>query len=129
MTRASGTAGTDLSGTRALITGATSGLGLAMASALAKAGATVLLTGRDAARAQEAAARLQGASGLALDVRNETSVADAVERAWSRLGGLDLLVNNAGLGMRTVNPRFMVAGPLIRARPQPATCPGCAGCC
>ncbi|MGA8461849.1 MAG: SDR family NAD(P)-dependent oxidoreductase, partial [Streptosporangiaceae bacterium] len=54
MTGASGTAGTDLSGTRALITGATSGLGLAMASALAEAGATVLLTGRDAARAQEA---------------------------------------------------------------------------
>ena len=108
MTDASGTAGTDLSGTRALITGATSGLGLAMASALAEAGATVLLTGRDAARAQEAAARLPGASGLALDVRDETSVADAVERAWSRLGGLDLLVNNAGIGMRTVNPRFMV---------------------
>jgi NAD(P)-dependent dehydrogenase (short-subunit alcohol dehydrogenase family) len=105
---ASGTGGTDLSGTRALITGATSGLGLAMASALAKAGATVLLTGRDAARAQEAAARLPGASGLALDVRDETSVADAVERAWSRLGGLDLLVNNAGIGMRTVNPRFMI---------------------
>jgi NAD(P)-dependent dehydrogenase (short-subunit alcohol dehydrogenase family) len=108
VTGTSGTTGTDLSGTRALITGATSGLGLAMASALARAGATVLLTGRDAARAQEAAARLQGASGLALDVRDETSVADAVERAWSRLGGLDLLVNNAGLGMRTVNPRFMV---------------------
>jgi NAD(P)-dependent dehydrogenase (short-subunit alcohol dehydrogenase family) len=100
--------GSDLSGIRALITGGTSGLGLAMASALAEAGATVLVTGRDAARAQEAAARLPGATGLALDVRNEASVADAVERAWSRLGGLDLLVNNAGIGMRTVNPRFMI---------------------
>ncbi len=94
--------------TRALITGGTSGLGLAMARALAEAGATVLLTGRDAARAEEVAARLPGASGLALDVRDETSVADAVELAWSRLGGLDLLVNNAGIGMRTVNPRFMI---------------------
>jgi len=108
VTHAGGTAGTDLSGTRALITGGTSGLGLAMATALAEAGATVLVTGRDAARAREAAARLPGAAGLALDVRDETSVAAAVERAWSELGGLDLLVNNAGIGMRTVNPRFMI---------------------
>jgi NAD(P)-dependent dehydrogenase (short-subunit alcohol dehydrogenase family) len=108
VTDPSGMAGADLTGTRALITGGTSGLGLAMAGALAEAGATVLLTGRDAARAEEVAARLPGAGGLALDVRDETSVADAVERAWSRLGGLDLLVNNAGIGMRTVNPRFMI---------------------
>lgn len=40
-------------------------------------------------------------------MRDETSVARAVESAWARLGGIDLLVNNAGLGMRTVNPRFM----------------------
>jgi NAD(P)-dependent dehydrogenase (short-subunit alcohol dehydrogenase family) len=101
-------ADTGLTGTRALITGGTSGIGLAMAEALAGSGATVVLTGRDAARADEVAARLPGATGLALDVRDETSVASAVERAWSRLGRIDLLVNNAGIGMRTVNPRFMI---------------------
>jgi NAD(P)-dependent dehydrogenase (short-subunit alcohol dehydrogenase family) len=100
--------GTDLSGTRVLVTGGTSGLGLAMARALAEAGAGVVLTGRQAGRAEAAAARLPGATGLALDVRDERSVTDTLDRAWSGLGGLDLLVNNAGLGMRTVNPRFMV---------------------
>jgi gluconate 5-dehydrogenase len=92
---------------KVLVTGGTSGLGLAMASALATAGATVVLTGRSAARAAAAAAELPGAAGIELDVRDESSVARAVEAAWSQLGGLDMLVNNAGIGMRTVNPRFM----------------------
>ena len=92
---------------KVLVTGGTSGLGLAMASALAAAGATVALTGRSAARAAAAAAELPGAAGIELDVRDESSVARAVDQAWSRLGGIDKLVNNAGIGMRTVNPRFM----------------------
>ena len=92
---------------KVLVTGGTSGLGLAMASALAAAGATVALTGRSAARAAAAAAGLPGAAGIELDVRDESSVARAVDQAWSRLGGVDMLVNNAGIGMRTVNPRFM----------------------
>jgi NAD(P)-dependent dehydrogenase (short-subunit alcohol dehydrogenase family) len=99
---------TSLDGTRALVTGATSGLGLAMARALAGAGAAVAVTGRDAARVGQSAAALPGATGIVLDVRDDRSVASAVDQAWSRFGGLDLLVNNAGLGMRTVNPRFMV---------------------
>ena len=92
---------------KVLVTGGTSGLGLAMASALATAGATVVLTGRSAARAAAVAAELPGAAGLELDVRDESSVARAVEAAWSQLGGIDMLVNNAGIGMRTVNPRFV----------------------
>jgi len=78
-----------------------------MASALAAAGATVALTGRSGARASAVAADLPGAVGIELDVRDESSVARAVDQAWSRLGGIDMLVNNAGIGMRTVNPRFM----------------------
>ncbi len=90
-----------------LVTGGTSGLGLAMAAALTSAGSTVALTGRSGERARSVAAGLPGAVGLELDVRDESSVARAVDEAWSRLGGLDMLVNNAGIGMRTVNPRFM----------------------
>jgi len=92
---------------RVLVTGGTSGLGLAMASALAAAGAIVALTGRSAARAASVAAELPGAVGIELDVRDEASVARAVDQAWSLTGGLDMLVNNAGIGMRTVNPRFL----------------------
>ncbi|MEU4366770.1 SDR family NAD(P)-dependent oxidoreductase [Micromonospora chersina] len=92
---------------RVLVTGGTSGLGLAMATALAEAGAAVAVTGRSGPRAQAVAAGLPGAIGVELDVRDETSVSRAVDEAWSRLGGIDMLVNNAGIGMRTVNPRFM----------------------
>ncbi len=98
----------NLTDVRALVTGATSGLGLAMARALAGAGAHVALTSRSLDRARETARRLGGATlGLELDVRLLASVTDAVGEAVGRLGGIDLLVNNAGIGMRTVNPRFM----------------------
>jgi NAD(P)-dependent dehydrogenase (short-subunit alcohol dehydrogenase family) len=99
--------GAEIVARRVLLTGGTSGLGLAMASALAHAGASVVLTGRDAGRAEQVAATLPGASGLGLDTRDEASVSAAVQAAAGRLGGIDLLVNNAGLGMRTVNPRFI----------------------
>ena len=91
----------------ALVTGGTSGLGLAMATALAGAGLRVAVAGRSGERAETAAGPLPGAFGVELDARDEGSVAAAVEAAWSRLGGIDMLVNNAGIGMRTVNPRFM----------------------
>ena len=91
----------------ALVTGATSGLGRAMAAALAEAGLRVAVAGRSGERAAAAAEAMPGAFGVEMDVRDEQSVARAVDAAWSRLNGLDMLVNNAGIGMRTVNPRFM----------------------
>jgi NAD(P)-dependent dehydrogenase (short-subunit alcohol dehydrogenase family) len=99
---------TRLDSTRVLVTGATSGLGRAMAGALTAAGARVAVAGRDAERAGTVASELgSGAIGLALDVRDEASVRAGVDQVHERLGGLDLLVSNAGIGMRTVNPRFM----------------------
>lgn len=98
----------DLDGIRVLVTGATSGLGAAMAAALAAAGARVMVTSRVQARA-ETTARELGAPAIPaqLDVRDERSVAACVERACDAWGGIDMLVNNAGIGMLTVNPRFM----------------------
>jgi NAD(P)-dependent dehydrogenase (short-subunit alcohol dehydrogenase family) len=104
---------TELNGFRVLVTGATSGLGRAMAAALATAGARVMITGRDQARA-EATARELGSAVIPgqLDVRDERSAAACIAQARDTWGGIDMLVNNAGIGMRTVNPRFM-------SEPQP----------
>src|SRR3984957_6523074 len=97
-----------LTGTRALITGATSGLGRAMAWAMADSGARVAVTSRDRVRAEASAAEIGGtAMGVELDVRDVASVTRAVDEVYAAFGGLDVLVNNAGIGMRTVNPRFM----------------------
>jgi NAD(P)-dependent dehydrogenase (short-subunit alcohol dehydrogenase family) len=102
-----------LGGIRAVVTGATSGLGEAMAAALVEAGARVMVTGRDRLRAEAAAAQL-GSTAIPcqLDVRDERSVTACIDRARDAWGGVDMLVNNAGIGMRTVNPRFM-------SQPQP----------
>jgi gluconate 5-dehydrogenase len=109
----SGTRSSELNGIRVLVTGATSGLGAAMATALVAAGAKVMVSGRDQARVDAFAGQL-GSSAMAcrLDVRDERSVAACVARARDAWGGIDMLVNNAGIGMRTVNPRFL-------SEPQP----------
>jgi NAD(P)-dependent dehydrogenase (short-subunit alcohol dehydrogenase family) len=97
-----------LSGIRVVVTGATSGLGRAMAGALIQAGAGVAIAGRERSRAEAVAAELGGGGvGIELDVRDERSVQAGVDEAYERLGGVEMLVNNAGIGMRTVNPRFL----------------------
>jgi len=85
-----------LSGRVALVTGGTRGIGLATARALVEAGATVVLTGRDEARAKEAAASV-GASGLALDVTDAKAVSSLVRGVAKEHGKLDIVVANAGI--------------------------------
>ena len=84
----------------AIVTGGSRGIGLAIARALTASGMSVAITGRDTA-ALEAARRELGEQALALraDVQNEREAAQAVEDAVQKFGGLDVLVNNAGVGV------------------------------
>ena len=86
----------DLSGRSALVTGSTRGLGLALARALAEAGARVVVNGRSPEAAAGVAASIDGAVAAAFDVTDEAAVATAV----GELGPVDVLVNNAGGGLR-----------------------------
>lgn len=89
----------DLRGKTALISGAGGWLGSAMSRALAEAGANVITTSRDAARARECAAALpadggQCHHGVALDHLDEDSIEQGFAEALSLAGRLDILVNN-----------------------------------
>ena len=92
-----------LSGRRALITGSSAGIGLALAEALAQAGAHVILNGRTTNKMEAAAFALQ-AQGLSVstsvfDVTDADSVRSAVEQIEVE-GPIDILVNNAGMQIR-----------------------------
>jgi 3-oxoacyl-[acyl-carrier protein] reductase len=83
-----------------LITGGSSGIGRAAAKALAAAGARVAITGRDGKRLDEAAKAL-GVHGIQADVSKEADVLRTYREAAGYLGGLDVLINNAGIGVFT----------------------------
>ncbi len=83
---------------KVIVTGGTRGIGKAIATGFAAAGAKVILTGRDATTAQAIAAELDGdVQGLELDVASGESVKKFFSEALERLGGLDILVANAGI--------------------------------
>jgi short-subunit dehydrogenase len=91
-----------IEGCRGILTGASSGIGRALAGELVRGGARLLVLGRRAERLEELARSLAGAPGkvsvLAGDVTHEDIRRTAVERVQALYGGLDLLVNNAGSG-------------------------------
>ncbi len=90
---------------RVLITGGSSGIGLALARALVREGAHVCIVARGQARIDEAVAELsrlargseQVVFGAALDIGDSAQIDAAVEPILARLGGIDVLINNAGI--------------------------------
>jgi NAD(P)-dependent dehydrogenase (short-subunit alcohol dehydrogenase family) len=89
-----------LQGKIAVVTGGNRGIGRGIAESLAKAGMVVALSSRDAGTAAKAAAEIgSGARGYACDVRKHEQVAALFAAVETDLGGVDVLVNNAGVGV------------------------------
>jgi gluconate 5-dehydrogenase len=90
--------------TVALVTGSTAGIGLALARGLARAGATVVINGRDAEKVEAIVSELvdsgANAVGAAFDVTQSSAVAEAVAWIEDEVGPIDVLINNAGIQRR-----------------------------
>ena len=94
----------DLTGRSALITGATRGIGFGLAAGLAKAGAKIILNGRNPEKLAEATEKLRlqdvFAQTLCFDVRDQPAVQKAINNYESADGPIDILINNAGIQHR-----------------------------
>jgi NAD(P)-dependent dehydrogenase (short-subunit alcohol dehydrogenase family) len=89
-----------LEGKRALVTGGTTGLGLAITERFRREGAQVVITGRDHDLGERAERALRpGVWFVAADAADPAAIASSVNAAIDHLGGLDVLVNNAGIGV------------------------------
>jgi gluconate 5-dehydrogenase len=90
-----------LNGRRALVTGSSQGIGLALAGALAAAGAHVVLNGRDPAKLEAAAATLRAAGHTSIDTAAFDVTDEAAgNSAAASIGAIDILVNNTGINRR-----------------------------
>src|SRR4051812_20487724 len=100
----------DLSGQTAIVTGASRGIGKAIAMRLAAAGAKVACVARSADKLKETADAIAPTGGMAevhpSDVTDSTAVSKLVEELAEKRGGLDIVVNNAGITKDTLIPRM-----------------------
>lgn len=91
----------DLTGRVAIVTGGNGGIGLGMATGLVKAGASVVIAGRNKEKSAKAASALgERARAIEVDVADEASVRALVDQTVSAFGRVDILVNNAGIAIR-----------------------------
>ncbi len=102
-----------LDGKVALVTGGNGGIGLGMARGLARAGAHVVIAGRDAGKSAAAVQVLKAeglkADAVEADVTEETSVTSLFKQVIERHGGLNILVNNAGINIRVAPHELTLA--------------------
>jgi NAD(P)-dependent dehydrogenase (short-subunit alcohol dehydrogenase family) len=103
----------ELEGKKALVTGASRGLGRAIAEALAEAGARVAIVARDEEKLQKVARVITGQGGIAepyaADVSDEQQVFQLEKDVIASFGRLDILVNNAGINLRKPITEFTLA--------------------
>src|SRR6202040_374743 len=98
-----------LEGQHALVTGATSGIGRAVALQLARDGAEVIVHGRDAARGAKTVQEIAAAGGTASFVAADLGDAADVQRLASDVGDVDILINNAGIALFGPTAEFDVS--------------------
>jgi len=97
----------DLKGRRALVTGSSQGIGLALAKGLAAAGAEVILNGRDEQKLARTAEGFEGGARiLAFDATDHRAARQAVDAFEEETGAIDILVNNAGMQFRAPLEEF-----------------------
>ena len=94
----------DLTGKTAIVTGGNGGIGYGMASEIGKSGANVVITGRNSDKTKEAVNELKksfdNVIGIDSDVSDESSIKDMIKISNETFGSIDVLINNAGIGIR-----------------------------
>lgn len=92
----------NFNGKNVIVTGASSGIGKALAEYFAKAGANVTLAARSIEKLEAIASQMPSALAVQCDVTKQDECRTMIEKSVERFGGIDILINNAGLSMRAI---------------------------
>ena len=103
----------DLTGRTAIITGGNGGIGLGIATGLARAGANIVIAARNNSKTQDAVKHIEHlgvrAVGLNVDVEDNEAISQMIETAIEKTGPVTILVNNAGIGIRKLPQDYSLA--------------------